>query len=633
MKAQPRRTNPKSAQPVKNGFSSMIPAPATEIDENDLHQIFQSINKTQGVIEFDTDGIIQTANDNFLRIVGYRLDEIQGSHHSIFLDDAYRNSYEYRDFWAKLSRGEPISGQFQRFGKGDKEVWIQAFYFPVMDMNGRVIKVVKFAIDITREKLDSIRKQDESSRYQSMIDQVPINLMFADREFKIRYANASSLKTLKSLEAYLPIKAEQVIGSSMDVFHKHPEHQRRLVSDPNNLPHRASVTIGKDHLELLVSPVYDSNRNFVGTMLTWEVITSRLEMEAKIKQQAEDARLLAQDLTDKVENMLEVVNAAAEGDLTKEITITGDDSLGQMAEALSNLFEKLKSAFTAFAESSNTLAAAAEELTAVSTEMSANAEETSAQSNVVAAAAEQVSKNTQTVATGIEEMGVSIREIAKNATEASKVANEAVRMAQATNTTIAKLGESSAEIGKVIKVITSIAQQTNLLALNATIEAARAGEAGKGFAVVANEVKELAKETAKATEDISQKIETIQNDTKGAVEVIAQISQIINQINGISSTIASAVEEQTATTNEISRNITEASKGTSEIAENISSVATAARSTSEGATSSLKATSELTRMAAELQGLISQFKITKDKEHTQPSSSNPKKKAVSKFKK
>ncbi len=250
-----------------------------------------------------------------------------------------------------------------------------------------------------------------------------------------------------------------------------------------------------------------------------------------------------------------------------------------------------------------TLGTSAEELTAVSTQMAANAEETSAQANVVSAASEQVSKNVQTVSTGVEEMNAAIREIAKNATESARVAGQAVTVAETANKTISKLGDSSIEIGKVIKVITSIAEQTNLLALNATIEAARAGEAGKGFAVVANEVKELAKETAKATEEIGQKIEAIQADTRGAVDSIQHIGKVIGQINDISNTIASAVEEQTATANEMSRNVSEAAKGTSEIAQNITAVAQAAQNTTQGASNCQQAATELSRMAAELQHL------------------------------
>jgi methyl-accepting chemotaxis protein len=212
------------------------------------------------------------------------------------------------------------------------------------------------------------------------------------------------------------------------------------------------------------------------------------------------------------------------------------------------------------------------------------------------------------VAAAAEQLNASIKEIAKNAAEAALVAEHAVQSIEITNVTVSKLGDSSAEIGNVVKVITSIAQQTNLLALNATIEAARAGEAGKGFAVVANEVKELAKETAKATEDISLKIETIQGDTKAAVSAISEISGIIKQINEFQASIASAVEEQSATTNEIGRNVTEAAKGSTDIAENITGVAQTARNTASGASDSQKASAELSNLAVGLQKLVAQFK-------------------------
>ena len=378
-----------------------------------------AMSKVQAVIEFEMNGTIIQANEIFLNLMGYSLDEIKGRHHSMFVEQGFANTSEYRQFWLDLGAGRPQTGRFRRVGKAGKDVWIQGSYFPILDSNGRAFKVVKYATDVSAIK--------------------------------------------------------------------------------------------------------------------------------------------------KIESSLE--------------------------------------------ETSQTLASAATELASVSQQMASNAEETAAQAGVASAAAEQVSRNITTVAAGAEEMGVSIKEIAKSAHDAAKVATAAVKVAEKTNLTVAKLGESSTEIGNVIKVITSIAQQTNLLALNATIEAARAGEAGKGFAVVANEVKELAKQTAKATEDISRKIETIQGDTKGAVGAIEQISKIINQINDIQNTIASAVEEQTATTGEISRNVAEAAKGSTEIAQNVTGVAQAARSTTEGASNTKKSADELSRLAHDLQQLVGRYRF------------------------
>ena len=259
-------------------------------------------------------------------------------------------------------------------------------------------------------------------------------------------------------------------------------------------------------------------------------------------------------------------------------------------------------------DNTHALASSSEELTSVSQQMSAAAEQTTAQANLVSAAAEQVSGNTRTVSGSIENLVASIHEIAKNAQDAASTARKAVEMATATSGTMAALGRSSQEIGAVIKVITSIAEQTNLLALNATIEAARAGEAGKGFAVVASEVKELARDTAKATEEIGGRIESMQGDTQRAVAAIAEIGTVIERIDALQTKIAAAVEEQSVTTGEISRNIAEATTGTSEIAENIVQVAQAAQSTAEGASNTQVSSQELARMAQALQRLVEEYK-------------------------
>jgi methyl-accepting chemotaxis protein len=326
------------------------------------------------------------------------------------------------------------------------------------------------------------------------------------------------------------------------------------------------------------------------------------------KSQVERERRQAEELQQKVDNILGVVNAAAGGDLTREVPVRGADTIGQLGEGLAGFLMNLRGHVSNIAQTAQTLAGSSQELTAVSQQLTANADETVAQASVAAAAAAEVSRNVTTVSSGTEEMGASIREIARSATEAARVATAAVQVADNTNAIVAQLGASSTEIGNVIKVITSIAEQTNLLALNATIEAARAGEAGKGFAVVATEVKELAKQTAKATEDISHKIEAIQGDTRGAVEAIAQIGKIINQINDIQNTIASAVEEQTATTGEISRNVAEAARGSQAIAQNVSGVAQAARSTTAGAGNTQSSADQLAKIALDLQKLVSRFK-------------------------
>jgi truncated hemoglobin YjbI len=393
--------------------------------------------------------------------------------------------------------------------------------------------------------------------YKAIVENAGVNVLYADRDLVIRYMNPASAKALKAIEHLLPVRVDDIVGTCIDSFHKKPEMQRKMLADDRNLPHQAIITLGSEKLDLNAVAVYDEQGEWVGSEVTWAVVTKMVEAAELEKARAESFK-----------GVLDLVS-----------------------------------------QNARKLTSSAEELSTVSQQMSSNSEETAAQANVVSAAAEEVSKSVDTVATSAGEMSAVVAEIAKNANEAARVATQAVHVAENTNQTVGKLGESSVEIGKVIKVITSIAQQTNLLALNATIEAARAGEAGKGFAVVANEVKELAKQTAAATEEISQKIEAIQTDTKGAVSAIKEISAIITQINDIQNTIASAVEEQTATTNEIARNASEAAKGSTEISRNITTVSEAARNTTEGAASTLNAAQELARLASELMQVVVQANL------------------------
>ncbi len=488
-----------------------------------------AIRKTQAVIEFNMDGTIIDANENFLKALGYTLEEIKGKHHSMFVDETYRQSAEYREFWAKLNRGEYLSGEFKRFGKGGKEVWIQGSYNPILDANGKPFKVVKFSIDLTQQKVTN-------ADYQGQI--AAINKAQAVIEFQmdgtVITANDNFLKALG-------YSLEEIRGKHHSMFvdedYRRSSDYKEFWAKLNRGEYQAAEykRIGKGGREVWIqasyNPIFDLNgKPFKVVKYATDVTQQKLQNADYAGQIAAIGKASAViefkmdgTIISANENFLKTLGYNMEeikgrhhsmfvdeaqrqsaeyrefwaklnrneyqagefkriGKAGKEVSIQGSynpilDLNGKpfkVVKFATDVTTRVKTA-QEVDKISQGLASASEELTANSQQMSANAEETSAQANVVSASAEQVNKNLQTVATGSEEMSASIKEIAKNAHESAKVATSAVKVAEDTNQIVSKLGDSSTEIGQVIKVITSIAQQTNLLALNATIEAARAG--------------------------------------------------------------------------------------------------------------------------------------------------------------
>jgi methyl-accepting chemotaxis protein len=619
-------------------------------NEHEQSEFIDAITRSQIMIEYGPDGKVLNANAKFLKFTGFELSEIVGKPHSLFCAEQEVESFEYKKLWEGLKRGESASGQFKRFAKNNKEVWITASYCPVMNADGVVYKIVTLATDFTEIKAELQVRTDI------------MNMTSIVSESDLRGDITSINEKYTEISKYT---REELIGKPHNIT-RHPDMPKEVFKEMWGTIGRGKMFRGvvknraKDgspyYVDAVIAPIMGDNgkpKKYLGVRYditeaeserhnmravfgaidsaiayvefdtSGNVLTANSNFLKTVEYQLDEVKgkqhkIFCEAETYNSPEYPQFWKVLSEGQshsgIFKRKSKSGKsiwmqsvyapvfDETGRVTKVIKIATDVTdqQNMIYSIQETASALSSASTELTATASEMSSTADKTSQEAKVATAAAEEVSVGVQTVATNIEEMVASIKEIGRSTNESSQMAKMTLLKAQESNMTVTKLGLSSQEVGDVIKVISSIAQQTNLLALNATIEAARAGEAGKGFAVVANEVKELAKQTAKATDDITNKIGAIQSDTRSAIEAIGGISQAVEKLNGISGVIAAAVEEQTATTNEISRVVVQSKRGVESITGNIKLVSLAAGESHTSSTQTLEASRELAQLAEKL---------------------------------
>ena len=599
---------------------------ALQAERDDLASQMAALGRSQAVIAFTPSGQILDANHNFLDTLGYSLAEVKGQHHSMFVDPDYRSTAEYRQFWEQLGRGEFDAAQYLRFGKGGREVWIQATYNPVLDEQGKVIKVIKYATDITEQKQAELaatkadaertareqRVAEENLRIRQALDNVSTNVMIADNDRRVTYTNRAVLEMLQHAEADIrkdlpQFDARKVLGGSIDVFHKNPAHQTRMLAELKSI-HRAQIVVGGRTFTLIVNPIFNEQGERQGTVVEWGDRTAEVAVEAEVGHIVAAAnsgdfseriavagkqgffQTLATginsllDTNEKAFNeVLRILGAMSAGDLTQRITDDYSGTFARLKEDANGTVDKLTSMITQIKQATDSINTASKEIAAGNLDLSRRTEQQAA--------------SLEETASSMEELTSTVKQNAENAKQANQlaigaadVAGKGGKVVSDVVVTMSSITDSSKKIADIIGVIDGIAFQTNILALNAAVEAARAGEQGRGFAVVASEVRSLAQRSAAAAKEIktliSDSVEKIQGGSELVETAGRTMDEIVNsvkRVTDIMGEITAASLEQSQGIEQVNQTITSMDEVTQQNAALVEEASAAARSLEEQA--------------------------------------------------